>query len=93
MIIEYGAMSSKYSIEADSKLTAYCAMVGHFDRSAHLIAIYSPEECRQDAWMSFTGQISDRLDEIFGGEGSFDKYFEENIEAIKSAYQSIKQLI
>jgi hypothetical protein len=93
MKIEYGAMSSRYSIEADNKLTAYCAMVAHFGKSAHLIAIYEPEECTKDQWLNLFGNISDRLDEIFGGKDSFDKYFDEHTEEIKKAYNTIEQLI
>ena len=93
MRIEYGAMSSKYSIEADNKLTAYCAMVAHFNHSAHLIAIYEPEECKEDSWLNPLGQISARLDEIFGGESEFDKYFVSHIEEIRRAYNSIEQLV
>jgi hypothetical protein len=89
---EYGAMSSKFSCEAENKLTAYCTMVMHYDRSAHLIALYT-EECKPDNWMSIDGKISERLDEIFGGEGSFDKYLENNIEAVKACYDSVKRLV
>lgn len=91
-IYEYGAMSSSYQLEAKSKLTAYATMVAHYQSSSHLIALYSPVECKEDSWISLTGQISERLDEIFGGEGSFDKYFDDNIEEIKQCYKTIKQL-
>jgi len=90
---EYGAMSSKYSLKAKNKLTAYCVMVGHYDRSSHLIAIYSPESSKEDSWLSITGEISKRLDEIFGGEGSFDKYFENNLSEIKECYKTIKKIV
>ena len=90
---EYGAMSSKYSLKAKNKLTAYAAMCVHYQSSAHLIAIYSPIECKDDSWLDPLGQISERLDEIFGGKDSFDKYFQENIEEIKEAYNSIKQIV
>ena len=43
MIYEYGAMSSKYSIEADNKLTAYAAMIIQFNSVPQLIAIYLPK--------------------------------------------------
>ena len=89
---EYGAMSSKYSCEAENKLTAYCAMVLHYDRSAHLIALYT-DECKDDNWASFDGKISARLDEIFGGPDSFDKYLEENKEAVIACYKTIKKLV
>jgi len=90
---EYGAMSSKFSCRANNKLTAYAVMIAHFDRSNHLIAIYSPESSKADSWMNFSGQVSERIDEVFGGEGSFDKYFETNIEDIKKCFKSIKRLV
>lgn len=95
MVFEYGAVSSKYSIEADNKLTAYVGMIAHFGRSAHLIALYEPEEIvKEDSWLNpFTGKISKRLDEIFGGEGSFDKYVEEHKEEWEKAYETIKQIV
>ena len=90
---EYGAMSSKYRLLASNKLTAYAAMCLHYQESSHMIAIYSPESSREDHWISFTGQISERLDEIFGGKDSFDKYLENNIEEIKKCYKSITQIV
>ena len=36
--------------------------------------------------------IADRLDEIYGGEGEFDKYFDSHIEQIQEAYKSIEQI-
>jgi hypothetical protein len=44
-------------------------------------------------WTSFTGKVSERLDEIFGGEGSFDKYLEEHISEINECYKSIERLV
>lgn len=92
MKIEYGAMSSKYSIEADSKLTAYCGMVAHFGAAAPLIAIYSPEDCCKDSWLNPFGDIARRLDEIFGGEGEFDKYFKSHEDEIRAACKTITPL-
>lgn len=90
---EYGSMSSKYRLEANNKFTAYATMIFHYKDSAHLIAIYEPKECKDDSWMSFTGTISDRLDEIFGGVGSFDNYIKNNIEDIKKSYKSIERIV
>jgi hypothetical protein len=94
MIFEYGAMSSKYSIEAENKLTAYAAMIIHFGPgSANLIAIYSPEELRKtDSWL-LKSPLDKRLDEIFGGDGSFFKYLDEHQDEIKKALNTIKQLV
>lgn len=90
---EYGAMSSKFELEASEKLTAYATMVLHYKQSPHLVAIYAPEESKIDSWMSFTGEISDRLDEVFGGEGSFEKYLYEHIVEIRACFKTIKRLI
>ena len=90
---EYGAMSSKYELLAENKLTAYATMVLHYQNSAPLLVIYSPEESKQDSWTSFDGKISARLDEIFGGENAFDNYIKANIESVKQCYKSIKKLV
>lgn len=91
---KYGAVSSVFELEADNKLTAYAAMCCHFNRSAHLIALYEPKEIvKNDSWLNPMGTISARLDEIFGGEGSFDRYLEEHREEIIKTYESIKQIM
>lgn len=93
MKFEYGTMSSKYSLEAENKLTAYVAMIVHYDRNAHMIALYEPNEIvKNDSWLNLFGQIYERLDEIFGGSGAFDKYTKEHIEEIRKAYYTIKQI-
>lgn len=90
---EYGAMSSKYRIFAENKLTAYVTMVLHFDRSNHLVAIYAPKSSKEDQWLSITGSVSARLDEIFGGVGTFDKYVDEHTDEIRACYKTIEQLV
>ena len=87
-------MSSKYSIEAENKLTVYAAMIIHFDPgSAGLITIYSPEESRKnDSWL-LAYPIVKRLDEIFGGDGSFFKYLDDHQDEIKKTLDTIKQLV
>lgn len=90
---EYGAMSSKYSLEAPNKFIAYVCMVYHYDRNAFAVVIYSPLEAKTDSWTSFDGKIAARLDEIFGADGSFDKFVDENIEAINACMKTIKQLV
>ncbi len=90
---EYGVMSSKYKLEATNKLTAYCTMCLHFQQSNHLIAIYSPESSKVDSWLSLTGKVSERLDEVFGGENSFDTYLNNHIEEIRACYSTIERLV
>lgn len=94
MIFEYGIMSSKYSIEAENKLTAYAAMIIHFGpTAAAFIDIYSPEESRKtDSW-SLAYPLNKRLDEIFGGDGSFFKYLNEHQDEIKNTLNTIEQLV
>nr|WP_319265367.1 hypothetical protein [uncultured Draconibacterium sp.] len=56
---EYGAMSSKYQIEAENKLTAYVAMIAHYGQNNHLIAVYEPKEIiKDDGWMNPLGAVS-----------------------------------
>ena len=92
---EYGAMSTRYSCEASNKLIAYITMIFQYKSSAHLIALYEPEEIiKEDNWICFTGQISERLDEIFIKESgkNFDEYFKENLIAVKECLNTIKQI-
>lgn len=91
---EYGAMSSRYKLSADNKLIAYAAMVYHFGDSNHLIALYAPEEIKKDSWLSITGiGVAEKLDEVFGGKDSFDKYVDSHIPEIKECMNTIKQII
>ena len=93
IIYEYGAGSSKYVLEAASKLTAYAAMVLHYKNSPNLVVIYTPEECSNDTWFNMNGKTAEKLDILFGGVGSFENYLHSNIEDIRACYKSIKQLI
>ena len=94
MIYEYGAMSSKYSIEAENKLTAYACMVIQFANNPFLVAIYSPKESSEnDSWLMRTDDCEARLDEIFGGSGEFMKYLDEHKDEIKTAMKTIKKLV
>lgn len=82
MKFRYGAVSSVYELEANNKLTAY------------LIALYEPKEIvKNDSWLNPMGAIAKRLDEIFGGDGSFDRYMEEHREEIIKAYNTINQVL
>ena len=94
MIFEYGIMSSKYSIEAENKLTAYATMIMHLGpASTAFITIYSPEESRKnDSWL-LAYPIVKRLDEVFGGDGSFFKYLDEHQDEIKNTLDTIERLV
>lgn len=90
---EYGAMTSKFSLMAANKLTAYATMVVHYAQSANMILIYSPESSKKDRWTNLYGSISERLDEIFGGEGEFDTYLETHHEEIATCHNSIRRIV
>ena len=90
---EYGVMSGRFSLVATDKLTAYAVMCIHYNQNAPLIIIYSPESSKEDSWTSFDGKIAERLDEIFGGVDSFDKYIESNKEKVKACYKTIKRIV
>jgi hypothetical protein len=93
---EYGVMSSKYSCEAEDKLTAYVTMCLHYGSNNHMIALYGPKEIvENDSWMDITGKVSARLDEIFTKSSgmNFDQYVDSHIEEIRACYKSIKQLV
>jgi hypothetical protein len=94
--IEFGAMSSKYSIQATNKLTAYVGILMYMSNSPHLIALYSPKEIvENDSWLSIDGKIADRLDEIFGGKDSFDNYSmnPNNKDSIIKAIKGVKKIL
>lgn len=100
MIFEYGVMRKRYSLKVDDKLTAYATMVTHIRKDIHLIQLCEPQEIvKDDSWFAnpFTWvipieQTIERLDEIFGGKGSFEKYIDEHQDEIRAAYSTIKQI-
>lgn len=93
IIFEFGAMSSRFRLQAENKFTAYAAMVLHFYSDPHLVALYEPEDlAKQDSWLMHT-PVEPRLDEIFGGKGSFMKYLREHEEEIKEAIQNVEKII
>lgn len=93
IIFEFGAMSSRFRLQAENKFTAYATMVLHFNSSPHLVALYEPKDlAKQDSWLMHT-PVEPRLDEIFGGNGSFFKYLREHEEEIKEAFQTVEKII
>lgn len=90
---EYGAVSSKFSVLAKDKRTAYAVMLLHYGRSNHMIMLYEPKDVvENDQWFNLFGKISDRLDEIYGGEGEFDKYLELHQQEIAESYKTIERI-
>lgn len=92
-ILEYGVMSSRFRCTADNKLTAYMVALMHYGRNSFMVMLYEPKDIvKNDQWFNPTGKIAARLDEIFGGEGSVDKYVEEHTEEIREAFKTIQQI-
>lgn len=89
---EYGAMSSRFRLQAENKLTAYAVMVLQFNSNPQLVALYEPADlAKQDSWLMHS-PVEQRLDEIFGGKGLFIKYLDEHKVEIKEAYQTVEQI-
>ncbi len=92
MIIEYGIMSNKWSIEADDKLTAYAAILISQNRNASLVVIYN-EELKSDNW-AFADDLEKRVGEIFGGSPSdFHHFVNTHKKEIRKAFETIKKLV
>lgn len=91
MIVEYGIMSSKWSIEADDKLTAYATILISQNRRAGLVVIYN-EELKSDNW-AFADDLEKRVGEIFGGSPSdFHHFVNTHKNEIRKAFETIKNL-
>lgn len=89
---EYGAMSSRFRLQTENKLTAYATMVLQFNSNPQLVALYEPTDlAKQDSWLMHN-PVEQRLDEIFGGKGLFIKYLDEHKVEIKEAYQTVEQI-
>ena len=90
---EFGVRSSKYSVEAEDKLTAYSVMVIYYMSNPQLVALYEPREIvKNDSWL-LAENVEERLDEVFGGEGTFQKYLDEHRTEIKECFTTLKQLV
>lgn len=91
--IEYGAMSSKYSLVCYNKFDGYAAILSHYANHPGLVVIYSPEELKVDSWMNFSGDTHKRVDRLFQDFGGFEPYLKSNISEIRKAYKTIKKIV
>ena len=89
MKIEYGIMSTKWEIEADNMLTGIAVIVLSVPNAANAMVIYSPKDAPKFA---FSDNLEARLDEIYGGEGCFEKYLESHKTEIRECYLTRKEL-
>ena len=90
---EYGAGSSRFKLEATTKFIAYAAMCVHYQEQANLLVIYEPEESKKDCWFDFTGNSMNKIDEIYGGKGEFEKFLQGNVQEIRESVKTIKRLV
>ncbi len=91
--IEFGAMSSKYSIECSDKLVGYAVILMQFANSPGMVAIYSPEECKNDSWMNFEGKTEELIQPLYSEHGGFESFLKAHIEQIKECRKTIKQIV
>lgn len=90
MIVEYGIMSNKWSVEADDKLVCYATILIHIGSNGYNMVVLYNEECKQDQW-AFSSNIEERLKEIFG-EDVF-KFMDAHENEIRAAIKTIKKLV
>jgi len=90
MVVEYGIMSNKWSIEAEDKLVCYAAIIIHLGSNGYNMVMLYNEECKDDQW-AFSSNIEERLKEIFG-EGVF-AFMDKHTDEIRAALKTIKKLV
>lgn len=92
---EYGAVGSKFRLLAANKLTAYATMVVHYHKIAGLLVVYSPVESKDDmlclAPINYV-EVGERMDEMFGGEGSFFQYIESQQAEINKCLDTVERI-
>ena len=90
MVVEYGIMSNKWSVEAEDKLVCYAAILIHLGSNGYNMVMLYNEECKSDQW-AFSDDTEKRLKEIFG-EDVF-AFMDKHIDEIKKAVKTIKKLV
>lgn len=90
MVVEYGIMSNRWSVEAEDKLVCYATILIHLGSYGCNIVMLYTEECKSDRW-AFSDNIEKRLKEIFG-EDVF-AFMDKHIDEIKKAFKTIKKLV
>lgn len=90
MVVEYGIMSNKWSVEAEDKLVCYATILIHLGSNGYNMVMLYTEECKNDQW-AFSDNTEKRLKEIFG-EDVF-AFMDKHIDEIKKAVKTIKKLV
>lgn len=90
MVVEYGIMSNKWSVEAEDKLVCYATILIHLGSNGYNMVMLYTEECKNDQW-AFSDNTEKRLKEIFG-EDVF-AFMDKHTDEIKKAVKTIKKLV
>lgn len=90
MVVEYGIMSNKWSVEAEDKSVCYATILIHLGSNGYNMVMLYTEECKNDQW-AFSDNTEKRLKEIFG-EDVF-AFMDKHIDEIKKAVKTIKKLV
>jgi len=93
MKIEFGVMSNKYSVKCENKYIGYIAILLQYANNPGMVAIYSPDECKQDAWTNFSGKTEEQIEILFKEFGGMVKFIEANKKEISIACKTIKKII
>lgn len=90
MVVEYGIMSNKWSVEAEDKLVCYATILIHLGSNGYNMVMLYNEECKNDQW-AFSDNTEKRLKEIFG-EDVF-AFMDKHADEIKKAVKTIKKFV
>lgn len=90
MVVEYGIMSNKWSVEAPTKLICYATILIHIGTHGYNMVVLYNEECKDDQW-TFCDNMDKRMQEIFG-EDVFS-FMDRHEDDIRAAIKTIKKLV
>lgn len=90
MVVEYGIMSNKWSVEAEDKLVCYATILIHLGGNGYNMVMLYNDECKNDQW-AFSDDTEKRLQEIFG-EDVF-AFMDRHKDDIMKAVKTIKKLV
>jgi hypothetical protein len=90
MIVEYGIMTNKWSVEAVDKLVCYAAILVHMGSEHYNLVLLYNDECKNDQW-AFSNNTQKRLEEIFGCDVL--EYMDNHEDEIRATIKTIKKLV
>ena len=90
MVVEFGIMSSRWSVEAPSRLVCYAAIIIYLGSGGYNTVVLYNDECKDDQW-AFSGDLDKRLKEIFGED--FFAFADKHQDEIREALKTIEELV